>query len=286
MLRVRRPSPLPCLFSPSPSPSTLPLMPDPSSRIDQFNAKTTSVNYPWPKEVTGIERIVLAAQGDLQRVLSAFFATPVVVSLIYSQTSRQSSPSCLPEIVYQPTPLLIASASPTSPITQTRQVHLQCTGKTVCIATSTVRISSPEVAHLFLQEKYAIGQMFRRMGKVPAFDLVAVGLGDVTEKESDEKDDKTKQAQLWRKYTLNIPDFECEILEVFLDRQMFVDGKRWLDETTAANMVPELFRQPDNANKAVYQGIKLTVVAAMLLMASFELWKVFWQSRCAAAGLR
>ena len=148
-----------------------------------------------------------------------------------------------------------------------------------------MRITSPEVAQLFLQEKYAIGQMFRQMRKVPAFDLVDVGLGDVTETESKSKDDKTKQVQLWRKYTLAIPNFECEILEVFPDRQMFVDGRRWLDETATSNTVPGLFRQPDDADKAV----KLIMVALMLLIVFFGLWKIFWQSdelRCSAVGLR
>jgi hypothetical protein len=118
------------------------------------------------------------------------------------------------------------------PILQKRQVHLQCSGKVVCTATSQVRITSPECARLFLVEKYAIGQMFARMEKVPSFELLSVGLGPVVDEIPSEYTPlvgKGPDEQLWRKYKLLIPDFECEILEVFPARDMFVDGTNWLD---------------------------------------------------------
>jgi hypothetical protein len=74
------------------------------------------------------------------------------------------------------------------------------------------------------------------MEKVPSFELVSVGLGPVVD---DSPSEKTPQEgniqadeqcqQLWRKYKLHIPDFECEILEVFPARDMFVGGTNWLD---------------------------------------------------------
>ncbi|KAH6916099.1 hypothetical protein BKA70DRAFT_479134 [Coprinopsis sp. MPI-PUGE-AT-0042] len=210
------------------------------SKFDTYNAKTTSVAYPWPADVTGIERIALSAQGDLQRVLSAFFARPIVIALVYSHTLRQASSDSAPEPLKLPNPQAVASASPSSPITQTRQVHLQCGGKIACTATSIVRITSPEVAHLFLEEKYAIGQMFRRMEKVPAFELLSVGIGPVPSEDDKKrpsnlstlpsrKSSDQNAKQLWRKYKLVIPDFECEILEVFPDRDMFADGDAWVN---------------------------------------------------------
>lgn len=108
---------------------------------------------------------------------------------------------------------------------QTRKVYLKCAGKIVCTATSRVRISSPECARLFLEEKYAIGQMFRRLEKVPAFDLLATGFGPADEPEGNSRG---VDQELWRKYKLSIPDFECEILEVFPSREMFVVGETWL----------------------------------------------------------
>jgi hypothetical protein len=100
------------------------------------------------------------------------------------------------------------------PIVQTRRVHLLCSDRTVCTATSTVRITSAECARLFLQEKYAIGQVFMEIGRVPRFELMDVGTGG---------------GELWRKYKLEIDGFECDILEVFPDREMFKLGERWFD---------------------------------------------------------
>ncbi|KAF5383543.1 hypothetical protein D9615_003746 [Tricholomella constricta] len=208
-----------------------------------YSPKTTSINFPWPQEVTGIERIALSAKGDLQRVLSAFFARPISIALVYSNTFHHVCPSQPAVPLSLPNPCAIASASRDLPIIQTRQVHLQCSGKIVCTATSTVRITSPECARLFLEEKYAIGQMFARMGKAPEFDLVSVGLGPVSD-DTTTPTEKTplkrsllggrQEQQLWRKYRLFVPDFECEILEVFPSRDMFVGGHQWLDADAAA----------------------------------------------------
>ncbi|KDR68002.1 hypothetical protein GALMADRAFT_79065 [Galerina marginata CBS 339.88] len=248
--------------------------------FDSYNAKTTSISYPWPAEVNGVERIALSAQGDLQRVLSAFFARPIMIALVYSQTLRQNSLQSPFEPIQNPTPSIIASVSPAAPIVQTRQVHLQCAGKIVCTATSTVRITSPECAHLFLQEKYAIGQMFRRLEKVPAFELLSVGLGPVKDVEKQTASNfvagqgEEHVGQLWRKYTLVIPHFECEILEVFPSREMFVRGEKWLaSEDSGTERVPELQTAMKNADapSVLKQGTNLVMVGGFLLMLVYEI---------------
>jgi hypothetical protein len=78
-----------------------------------------------------------------------------------------------------------------------------------------VRITSPECARLFLGEKYAIGQVFMEVGRLPRFELIKVGVG--------------KCSELWREYKLEIEGFECDILEVFPDREMLKLGEEWLD---------------------------------------------------------
>lgn len=137
-----------------------------------------------------------------------------------------------PEPLEQLGPEVIASASPETPIIQRRQVHLQCSGRTVCVATSTVRITSPNNSHLFLVEKYAIGQMFRRLEKLPHFDLLSVGLGPYTPDDNGNsfKSHPTSHKELWRRYKLAVPSFDCDIVEVFPDRAMFIHGEAWLDE--------------------------------------------------------
>ncbi|KAL0955143.1 hypothetical protein HGRIS_004057 [Hohenbuehelia grisea] len=211
--------------------------------IYSFSPKTTSISYPWPTELTGLERIMLSAQGDLQRTLSAFFDTPLTVTTTYSHTFTHVSPGLPAVPLNLPNAPALAAASAATPIVQTRQVLLQCLGTTACTATSAVRIMSPRAAHLFLEEKYAIGQMFRKLEMLPAFELLEVGFGNAPAAPSstlssanhDEHahgDAKERYAdrskQVWRIYKLSVPEFECEILEVFPSRDMFVYGKDWL----------------------------------------------------------
>ncbi|KAG5641799.1 hypothetical protein DXG03_004185 [Asterophora parasitica] len=172
----------------------------------------------------------------------AFFARPISIGLVYSNTYHHTSPTQPAVPLTLPNPSVIASASHATPVIQTRQVHLQCSGKIVCTATSTVRITSHEAAHLFLEEKYAIGQMFARLEKSPDFDLLAVGFGTVSADATTPLPEKTpllsfaagheQQQQLWRKYRLSVAGFECDILEVFPSREMFTAGTRWLDVDT------------------------------------------------------
>ncbi|KAG6811682.1 hypothetical protein H0H92_006337 [Tricholoma furcatifolium] len=226
------------LLRPSPYPSTQ------QNRVGQiytFSPKTTSISFPWPRDCTGLERIALSAKGDLQRVLSAFFARPITIATVYSNTFYHPSVNEPSAPLTLPNPTALSSVSRELPITQMRQVHLQCSSKIVCTATSTVRITSPTVAHLFLVEKYAIGQMFSRLGKVPEFELVSVGIGPVTDDlhsppslstpPSTPISEKPRAEQLWRKYRLFMEDFECDILEVFPTREMFVGGLHWLEDT-------------------------------------------------------
>ncbi|KAK0457853.1 uncharacterized protein EV420DRAFT_1309588 [Desarmillaria tabescens] len=194
-----------------------------------FNSSGTSINYAWPEGLTGIERIALASQGDLQRVLSAFFARPIQIDPVYSHTQLALS-SDLPKVTLElPNSKVIDSASPESPITQTRKVFLQCAGKTVCTATSTIRMTSPRAANLVLVDKYPIGQTFRMLGQQPAFELLGVEFGrppKSTDKEG--YDDDVEEEQLWRRYRLSVEGFEAEILEVFPSRDMFSRGTDWL----------------------------------------------------------
>ncbi|KAJ7252788.1 hypothetical protein B0H12DRAFT_1017888 [Mycena haematopus] len=193
-----------------------------------FSPKTTTISFSWPKELTGLERIALSAQGDLQRILSAFFARPIVVALTYSHTFTKRPDDTLEPLVL-PNPTAIASASPESPIVQNRQVHLQCGGHIVCTATSAVKISSSRCAQLFLVEKYAIGQMFSKLGATPVFELLDVGIGGQADDMVTVEKGFGAGPQLWRKYRLSVPEVECEIVEVFASREMFTFGESWLE---------------------------------------------------------
>ncbi|THH09907.1 hypothetical protein EW145_g1696 [Phellinidium pouzarii] len=156
---------------------------------------------------------------------SAFFARPIAINPIFTQTVPLAM-------------ALATSPSPAVPTTQKRQVHLVCAGRTVCIATSSVTITSPRYAHLFLVEGYAIGQIFRKMEDIPAFELLDVGLvSDLDDSDcidSIEKiggDSSKEKRKLWRRYTLKVKGFFADIVEVFPDRSMFTRGEEWLCES-------------------------------------------------------
>ncbi|KAJ7334107.1 hypothetical protein DFH08DRAFT_707752 [Mycena albidolilacea] len=236
-----------------------------------FSPKTTTISFSWPKEITGLERIALSAQGDLQRILSAFFARPISLALTYSHTFTRRSDGGLDPLIL-PNPAAIASASPESPIVQNRQVHLQCSGKIVCTATSTVKISSTRCAQLFLEEKYGIGQLFSKLGATPTFELLEVGVRGQNDANLIEKG--FGRPQLWRKYKLSVPEIECEILEVFASREMFVQGESWLDGQRRQQLVIPS-RTPTN---------KLLLLAFLSLLI-FELYAYMsGSSRCLYVG--
>ncbi|KAI0670665.1 hypothetical protein C8Q78DRAFT_1070206 [Trametes maxima] len=167
---------------------------------DTYTGASTSVEIDCPEDVTGLERIMLVAQGDLQRLLSAFFARTITIESIYSHTEPRG-----------------AGASPENPIKQARQVHLKCGPRVLCIATSSVTVTSAECERLLLDEKFALGQIFRHLRCYPDFSLISVGAQVVEGKR-----------ELRRRYQLKTEGILCEILEVFPDRDMFLKGTEWL----------------------------------------------------------
>lgn len=116
-----------------------------------------------------------------------------------------------------------------TPISQKREVHLICNRKTVCIATSTVTITDPRIEELFLDEKFAIGQMFRKMGTQAEFALLECGTS---------VDAITGKDKIWRRYILAMEGFECDIIEVFPDREMFTREDWIVAESQVQTTVP------------------------------------------------
>ncbi|KAF7308537.1 hypothetical protein HMN09_00702800 [Mycena chlorophos] len=205
-----------------------------------FSPKTTSISFSWPTGITGLERVALSAQGDLQRILSAFFARPIVIALIYSHTFEKRLDGTLSPLSL-PNAAAVAAATPDAPLVQNRQVHLQCSGKVVCTATSTVTIYSARCAHLFLEEKFAIGQLFAKIQVTPTFELLDVGVGDLGDRDAEKG--VAQGPRLYRKYRLSCAEIECEILEVFA-RDMFVGGQAWLDDQPVSSVASGTLRVP------------------------------------------
>jgi hypothetical protein len=94
------------------------------------------------------------------------------------------------------------------------------------VATSTVSITSPEAAKFFLEEKYAIGQTFRVLGRVAEFKLL-----EVLTSPASQEGEEMKMASLKRRYTLRTDGFVCDIeVRILSLRHHFTLIWLWLQE--------------------------------------------------------
>ncbi|QRV80452.1 branched-chain alpha-keto acid dehydrogenase E1-alpha subunit [Ceratobasidium sp. AG-Ba] len=173
----------------------------------------TTMETDWPEEITHNERIALTSKGDLKRTLKSYFNRDIEVLRIWETPTSGSG----------------HTASPTTPYEQARRIHLVCESNVVCVCISTLRITSPDAAHLIADDHMTVGQVFRtlarREGAHAEFDLLEVGLEEV----------ENGKESLWRRYILRAEGFECDIREIFPDRAMFVDGESWLHSQTPAD---------------------------------------------------
>ncbi|KAI0710383.1 hypothetical protein C8T65DRAFT_739661 [Cerioporus squamosus] len=169
---------------------------------DTYTGASTSIQIQHAGAFTGVERIMLVAQGDLQRHLSAFFDRTITIECIYTKTGTRGS-----------------GASRDCPIQQERQVHLKCGTRILCVATSSVTVTSSECERLLLDERFALGQIFRHLRTYPEFALLMVGAQVVN-----------GLRELRRTYQLETEGIRCEIEEVFPDRDMFDMGDAWLNQ--------------------------------------------------------
>ena len=101
------------------------------------------------------------------------------------------------------------------------------------------------------------------MGKLPDFELIAVGFDKVEPHGETESDGE----QVWRKYRLSVDGFESEILEVFPSRRMFLSGEKWLtgsleDDQSISKTLTE--RRPCQWQRSMFIFL-LAVFATILL---------------------
>ena len=128
-------------------------------------------------EFSPLERILLTANGNLQRIISAYFNSKVTVKIIQNE--------CVSECM---------------PMKFQRSVELVCDGKVKCVADSSLAVSDPEIASLIVNDRIGIGQIFRHLNILPEFELLQVN--------------KTPKG-LERVYTLSISGMKSTIKESF-----------------------------------------------------------------------
>ncbi|KAI9140547.1 hypothetical protein BKA69DRAFT_1079537 [Paraphysoderma sedebokerense] len=169
---------------------------------------------------TGLERILLSANGNVQRILSAYFNAPVNITLLQNQYNKSTN-------------------------SIERKMKLECLGRTICIASSSVSITNPEYLAKLVDTDIGIGQFFRYLNCLPKFTLQSVGKSysafefpySPTSEAPESKPEITSTLNghnghhagpengptnglneyktIYRHYTLSIEGLECKILEVF-----------------------------------------------------------------------
>lgn len=107
------------------------------------------------------------------------------------------------------------SASAIDPWTQSRQVQLKSGTRVLCNATGFVTITSPLWARMWASvpsDKVTLPGLFALLGTVPEFTLLGIS---------------ARGSEIRRTYRVAADGVECEVLEVFPDRDMFNAGENW-----------------------------------------------------------
>ncbi|KAJ2554161.1 hypothetical protein EV175_002680 [Coemansia sp. RSA 1933] len=140
-----------------------------------------------------VQRVMLMANGNLQRVLSAYYNLPVSVEVLCNEAEGDSQPG-----------------NKTLPIRYYRDINLICNRTIVCSAQSTVDLLTTKAADLVVNQGVGIGQLFRYMNVLPTFSLLEAHLSD-------------SDAGFSRVYELRSDDVVCTITETFPDGMLNPD---------------------------------------------------------------
>ncbi|CAM9613668.1 unnamed protein product [Discosporangium mesarthrocarpum] len=122
-----------------------------------------------------VERIVLTANGNLQRVISSYYNAAVSVSIV--------------------------KCDETGDATYDREVTLSVNGRKLCTAKSIMVLHSPACVKAVRGGEVGIGQLLRLLEVLPSFELLNAG--------------RTSAGGFWRVYDLHSRHFSCRIHEEF-----------------------------------------------------------------------
>ncbi|CAO3652813.1 unnamed protein product [Cunninghamella blakesleeana] len=163
----------------------------------QFTEELSSKNVfvRLPEAFSPVERMILQASGNLQRLISAYYNIPSHVEIIYNNVMNSNNTN--------------SSHSPSQSYTQyDRKIKMYFGDKMIYEADSILYVKDPTVLELIEKHKYGLGQIFGHTKRSPDFMLIAVG-----------RHGNKPGASFWRDYSLRIPD----VLDCFI-RETFVEG--------------------------------------------------------------
>ena len=136
--------------------------------------RETSVNVDLA--YTPLERVVLTANGNLQRIMSAYYGASVVVDVLLCERVEDR--------VYD------------------REVNLIMDGQKFCNAKGKIELLDDDCIEAVESKNVGVGQLFRYMGLLPSFELLGAG--------------HNEQGELWRTYILSTAKLTCTFTETFV----------------------------------------------------------------------
>ena len=116
-----------------------------------------------------LERILITANGNLQRIVSSFYASPVEVRVVYNTEIRKGLFTRQVRIV------LLPSGDGTG--RDAAAADGDATPWCFCTATSRITVTSVRMLEALASKRVGIGQLFRHFASLPTFSLFAVARG-------------------------------------------------------------------------------------------------------------
>ena len=150
-------------------------------------------------EFTPLERIILTANGNLQRIMSAYYSAAVRVQVKYCDVDKLDSN------IYDRQVDLEATIKNNNGINSSD--HANSNGendiqrKVFCTATGKVILHSEECVKAIESKKVGVGQLFKHLGILPSFQLIDAG--------------HNTDGSLFREYKLISSHMTCHFTEVF-----------------------------------------------------------------------
>ncbi|CAM9553667.1 unnamed protein product [Ectocarpus fasciculatus] len=146
-----------------------------------------------------MERVVLTANANLQRVISSYYNSPVTVDVIFCTEVEQG--------VYE------------------REVEISILGHVFCVAKSLVVVHNPACAEAVKTGRVGLGQLFHSLNILPSFELLNAGrrvgrserFQGTRDTINGEKEEEYtgEDGGFWRLYDLRSGHVSCRIYEEF-----------------------------------------------------------------------
>jgi hypothetical protein len=98
------------------------------------------------EDFTPLDRVVITANGNLQRIISAYNNTPVKVTVLHNEQVQAGK--------------------------YDRKVSISCGGLEFCVATTQLSVTDPGMLAAIESKQVGIGQLFRKYNLLPHFTLL------------------------------------------------------------------------------------------------------------------